>query len=466
MKTKNYLFYAVGLLALIFTFLAPPVAAGLTLAIATTGGMFHPSVQIFRENLGEKVGYDTWWRGRWSELMSFIDHKKFKASGRFAALSNSKAPGEAIIHVVRDFEKGGLNYEFPMRHPLTGQGRTGSQVLTGHGEDRKITTQKLLMNMRRHAVNVRDNELSEQVISKKLAVQLLESGADDLRDWFSRLFAFEPMFAVVKGYCNSVTDANYGRNVSAKSHPNFYVQGDGKVSWSSSHTFDAGYETNVATALGTLSDTSSKRFDSQAIRDMVFLAANTHRIPKIKYGGREGYMIFVTPSHMRQLRKDTDWLSAMKDAASRGKDNQIFTGMMEGYWYEGAWLIEDPTIPACRVSGDSDTSVYGTAYDSNEGTVNYGIVNFLATPMDVSPRKLAILVGAGAVMAANVKGFKLTTEITDHEQKIEDGGRMFYGFQRADKIDDENVFGNGAGTLYENTTSLVWASWTPTTITI
>lgn len=460
------MFYAIGLLALIFTFLAPPVAAGVMVAIATSGGMFHPSVQIYRENLGEKVGYDTWWRGRWSELMSFIDHKKFKASGRFTALENSRAPGEAIIHVVRDFEKGGLNYEFPMRHPLTEQGRTGTQPLSNHGEDRKITTQKLLMNMRRHAVNVRDNELSEQVISKKLAMQLLDNGADDLRDWFSRLFAFEPMFAVVAGYCRSVTDANYGRGVSQKSHPNLYVQGDGKVAWSSTKTFDAGYETNVATALGTLSDTSAKRFDSQAIRDMVFLAANTHRIPKVKVGGKEGYLIFVTPSHMRQLRLDSEWLLAQKDAAIRGQTNQIFSGLMEGYWYEGAWLIEDPTIPGCRVTGDTDTSIYGTAYDSTYGTVNYGITSFMATPMDVSPRKLAILVGAGAVMAANVKGFKLTTEESDHGQKIEDGGRMFYGFQRADQIDDENVFGNGAGTLYENTTSLVWASWTPTTITI
>jgi len=465
-KTKNYILYAIGLLSLILTFFLPIVAAGVILAVATTGGMYSPSVQIYRVNLGEKVGYDTWWRGRWSELMSFIDHKKFKESARYSALSNSKAPNEAIIHVVRDFEKGGLDYEFPMRHPLTGQGRIGSQPLSNHGEDRKITTQKLKMNMRRHAVNVRDNELSEQVISKRLAIQLLEGGSDDLRDWFSRLFGFEPMFAIVKGYSDNVTDSNYGRGTSTKSHPNFYVQGDAKVAWSTANTFDAGYETNVGTALGTLSDTSSKHFKAQSIRNMVFLAANTHRIPKVKIGGKEGYLIFVTPSHLKQLREDSEWLNAMKYSAIRGQDNQTFSGLMEGFWYEGAWVIEDPTIPGCRVSGDTDTSVYGTAYDSALGTVNYGIANFLATPMDQSPRKLALLVGAGSVMAANVKGFKLTTEITDHEQKIEDGGRMIYGFQRADKIDDENVFGNGAGTLYENNTSLVWATWTPTNITI
>ena len=437
------------------------------LATAVTGGMYDPSVQIFRTNLGLKTGKEVWWRGRFSQLMSFIDHVKFKETARYTAVQGSRAPNEAVIHVIRDFEKkGGIDYEFPIRHPLTGQGRIGAAPLSNHGEDRKITMQMLKMNMRRHAVNVRDNEISEQLLPKQLAMDLLERGADDLKDWFSRLLPFDALFSIVQGYSENVTNSDWGRGVSAKSHPNFYVQGDGRVAFSTPKTFNAAYETNVATALATLSDTSSKRFNAQSIRNMVFLAANVHRIPKIKMKGKEGYLIFVTGAHMKQLREDSEWLSAQKDAAARGEDNQIFTGYMEGYWYEGAWLVEDQTLPACRVLGDTDTSVFGVAYDSTRGTVNYHRADYMDSPLDVSPRKLAILVGSGAIMAANVRGFKLTSEVTDHEQKIEDGGRMFYGFQRSDMIDTENLFGNGADTLYDNTTSLVYATWTPTTITV
>lgn len=467
---KTLLFLVVGMVVFagVSASLNADLSAGreITLAVAVVGGYLNPDVQMFRVNLGKKVAYEVWWRSKLSKFISMIDHVKYKETGEYSSMKGSLPPSAGIVHAVQDFAaNGGVDYEMPILRPLTGQGVIGTHPLTNQGEKRMWFTQKLKINMRRHALEVRDNEMTEQMLDPKISAKLLERGSGDLQDWFSRLLPFEMYFSLMRGYAENITDSSFGRGVSAKSHPNSYVQGHGRVAWSTDYTFDAGFETNKATALATLTDTSSKHFKAQSIKNMVFLARK-HRIRPIVVRGYEVFLIFLTSAHMRQLRNDPEWYNAQKDAAPRSVDNQIFTGVSEGYLFEGAYLCVDDTIPAARVSGDTDTSVFGTAYSSTYGTVNYGVPLYMANPRDISPRKCALLLGAGAVLAANVKGFKLTTEITDHGQKIEDGGRMIYGFQRADLIDDDNVLGNGANLFYDNTSSLEYWTWTPDAITI
>lgn len=455
---------------LLFSTIAAAYSVGPSTSVlamaAVTGGYLDPTVVLFRTNLGKTVGYETWFRSKLSKYISMIDHVKFKDTGQFSAVKGSIAPQAAIVHLVRDFDaNGGVDYEQPILRPLTGQGRIGTAPISGHGEHRKWFTQKLKINMRRHAVEVRDNEMTEQMITKEIAMKLIERGSSDLKDWFSRLLPFEMMFSLLRGYSENITDTNFGRGVSAKSHPNSYVQGYGRVPWDTDYTFDAGFETNYATALASLSDTSTKYFSAQSIKNMVYLARK-HKIQPITVNGFEVFLIFIHSAQMRQLRNDPEWYQAQKDAGERGQKNQIFTGVSEGYLYEGSFIIVDDTIPAARVSGDSDTDLFGVAYDSTKGTVNYGVSEYMENPRDVSPRKPALLLGAGAVLAANIKGFKLTTEMSDHEQQIEDAGRMIYGFQRADLIDDDNMLKRGANLFYDNNTSLVYWTWSPDVVTI
>lgn len=464
--------YILGFFLIAATVAAYNVETGSVLMAITavSGGYLNRDVQMFRVNLGKKVAKEVWWRGKLSKYISFINHIKYKETGEFASMKGSMPPESGLIHMVQDFaSNAGVDYEMPILRPLTGQGRIGTAPLSNHGEKRKWFTQKLSINMRRHALEVRDNEMTEQMLDSKIAMKILERGSGDLKDWFSRLLPFEMYFSILRGYSENVTDSTFGRGKTAKSHPNSYVQGNatnnGRVAWGTDYTFNDAYETNMATALGTLSDTSSKHFKAQSIKNMVFLARK-HRIQPFTKEGVEAFLIFIHSAQMRQLRQDDEWYTAQKDAALRGYKNQIFSGVSEGYMFEGAYIVVDDTIPAARVSGDTDTSVFGTAYDSTLGTVNYGVSSYMDDPRDVSPRKPAILLGAGAVLAANVRGFKLTTEMTDHEQKIEDGGRMIYGFQRTDLIDDDNVLGNGADLFYDNTSSLCYWTWSPDVISI
>lgn len=456
----NTLLFALTVIATVFS----GGLAGVTLALVTPGGIVNPDVFHFRTNLEKKVGKEVWWKGKIGAMSSFIDYDKFVKTGQFGAVPGSMQPTEAIVHIVRDFKsKKGAKLEVPLLRPLTGQGKIGTATLKRTGELRKILSTKCAINMRRHAVVIQDNEMSVQMTDPEIAMSLYESGGNDLKDWFSRLMPFDMYYSLLTGYSTNLTDATNGLGYSQRSHPNFFVQGDGQVLFKTSsgthvaRTFDTGYEVNCATGLATLSSgVDEDKFNTQSIRNLVYLG-NKFKVPKVKKNGLELYPIFIHDAQARQLREDTVWQQAMREAWDRGQKNPLFTGAVEGYIYEGAFLVVDSTLPAARITGD-DGFVAAESSNGLSTGVHYVKSDFMDDPRDSSPRKCAILVGAGGITAAEGLGFKLTEEVDDHGQWIEHGGRMIYGFTRPDIFDDDNVMGNGAGLFYDNQSSIVY--WT------
>jgi hypothetical protein len=465
-----FMFAVLGILSILTAGISG--IAGVSLALVTPGGIVNPDVWHFRTNLQTKVGKEIWYKGRIGAFGSFIDYDKFEKTGQIYASAGSRPPAEAIVHIVRDFKsKKGAKIEIPLIRPLTGQGKTGTQTLKKSGELRKILNTKCAINMKRHAVVVRDNEMSEQMTDAEIAIALYESGGNDLKDWFSRWMPFEMYFALMTGYSTNLTDSTYGLGYSQRSHPNFYVQDDGQVAFKTSsgthvaRTFDSGYEVNCATALATLSaGVDADKFSTQSIRNIVFLA-NKIKMQPVKKGGMSLIVIFITPAHARQLREDEVWQKNMREAWDRGQKNPIFTSEVEGYIYEGAYLIIDDTLPAARITGD-DGFVAAESSNGLSTGVHYIKSNFMDEPRDSSPRKCAIACGVGALTAAEGKSFRLTEEVDDHDQWIEHGGRMIYGYTRPDIIDDDNVMGNGAGLFYDNQSSLEYWTYSEDDITI
>lgn len=442
---------------------------------AIPGGQYNPNLEVFRTNLETKVGRQYWRRGKLGRFTAFFDYEKFKSTGHPYESKGSRTAQESIVHVVRDFKsnKRGIKIDIPRTRPLVGQGRIGTAPLENHAEQKMLFYLKCAINMRRHALQVRDNEMSEQMLQLETAMELMEKDGSDLKDWFGRLMPFEFYHSVLTGYSENLFDSSWGLGYSQKSHPNTYVAGataqpDFKTT-AGAHTaltFDAGWEVQVAVALAELVDGVAKhKMSAQALRNMVFLAGE-HNIQPITFEGQDVFPIFIDHSQARQLREDEDWLRAQHDAAKRGKDNQIFTGSIEGYLYEGALVVVDNTIPAARLNtldADYDVTLSTTGVNTSP---QYVRSNYMANPRDIAPRKPALLLGQGSIVAAEGKQFKLTQEEKDHGQKIEIGGRTIYGVTRADGIDEDNYLGNGAGKFYDNDSSLVMWTYSPTTIII
>jgi len=497
-------------------------------AFATLGGTIgNTSKELYRINLQKTVNLQIWLKSKLSQMLSVIDYDKFKKTGTYGSVkdSYSKLPKQAIVHVIRDLKSnGGVELEIPILVPMKGKGVTGTQVLEDTGTPRGMFQSKTAINMKRRALQARDNEMSYQAMPENIAKELMSTDGADLKDWFSRFIGFEAVFSTLEGYSTNLSDATYGGGYSKKSHPNFYVQGNGKVTFSG--TFNPAYEDAVATGVATLTDTAGDRFNAQSIKNMVYLASK-HKIQPLEVGGKNYFVIFISSAQARDLRQDAEWVGYQKEAASRGSDNTLFTGALEGLPFEGAYIIVDGTIPKPRVAGDTGFVVTGTAITSGTLTVGkiyyvsvagassnwsaagatsaavgtyftatataavtwdggtlledavnasatnglvsgiqYGVSEYMDNPQDEGSRNAAILYGQGAIHFAEGKGFKLTEMIKDHGQKVEVGGTMIYGATRPDIFDHDNFLGGGAHAFVENSSSLVYCTHDTDDITI
>jgi hypothetical protein len=447
MKRRILFAATFGLVALVCLVLdASNALQNVSFATLVVGGMYTDAMQIFRRGLSTKIEKLTWRYGKWAKFTDIINLKKYKEAGTYAGAMTLPAP-KNLVTIVKDFEReGGIYMDVPVISPLTGAGKVGAAVLRGHEEKRKIFTKKVAVNQVRHAVEIQDNKMSKAMLRKpEIQMALMERGASDLQDWFGRRLAMFPYHALLANYSDNITDPSYGLNLSLASHPHTYVAGYGKVPFS--NVFNAAYETAVGVGLATLVGDPTQKFTMQAIRNLVYLFSY-HGGQPINVGGGLGPVIFIPPALAWQLMADPEYHESVKFSQNRGDSNALWTGLLEGSWVAGAYLIVDDYVPSARITGD-------TGYDSTYGTVNYGLPTYMATPRDAGVRKPAIVVGAGCISAGYGSELSFSSEKADYEQFLGDAADMIVGFQRTDIIDDDNYLGNGAGSFYANQSSIV-----------
>lgn len=456
------------LIAFVATILLGSTAQVSGVVLAVAGGMFTPTNAVFRVNLQKKVGKEAWTYGRLGPLTAIIDYEKYKATGQLGVVPGSPALDASIIRLVRDFKsQKGIKLDVPISRPLTGQGRTGNAVLSKNAERKKLFYQKVGINMKRHALQVRDNEMSEQMIADEIAMEIMQRDGSDLKDWFSRFLSFEDLFSILAGASTNLTDPSWGTGYTQKSHPNILVAGVGVIDFntaSGAHvakTFDSGWEQLIAAAVGGMTLEADTAFNMALIRKIAFMGQKK-KLQGLKKDKYQVPVALITSAHVRQLRSDPEFSDIMSFAADRGKDNPLFTGQVEAYLIEGVLFVVDDTIPSIFLNGETP---FSTALSTNGATtgVQYGTANFMENPRDGGDKKPILVLGQGAILAAEGKGFLLTEEVTDHGQSIENGGRMIYGMTRSDMTDDDNFLGAGAGKFYANNDSLVVVTKTPDT---
>lgn len=396
----------------------------------------------------------------WANLIGHIGGTdgKYPRSVPFGAAKNKTLrPTYKVIEVLTDFKhQGGWDMDIPVAYPLTGKPIYGDNQALGNEEKRKWAYQKAVINQVRKPILLTDGLMGEQALDPKLVMQLMNQAKDELIDYNVRWQGYAPYDALYRGYSENIlssqADGGFGHVFSQKSHPNFYAAGVGKAVWSDT---PATYETNVGTALGSISTTSSYQFSTKVIENMVKLASDHKIIPAI-VGNHKLYIIVINPSQAIQLRRDSDWKAAqVANTYKVGEMSKLFTGEIEGM-YAGALVIVDQNNPGVLVNGDS-------GYDSTRGTVNYGNENPLETPIHSADKKLAVLVGASAIRGGHAKSLTFASESWDYENKKSESSITIVGYNRNDIIDNDGFFGT-AGNFKENTSSLVVATYSPNAV--
>lgn len=422
-------------------------------------GMFD-DLRSYRKLLSAQMKYAPWYSDSfWVQFMGFIGNGEGKYP-KTVNLGSTEAkllsPTGKPIEVLTNFMNEGSDVmEIPLLNPLTNQPIFESQLL-GNEEQRNMTYLEVYLHTFRHGVILRDSKLGEQRLKKPEVQKQLMSGAqEDLKDYFRRLIGYQPYLATLEKYSDNLTNtARGGGAMTPILHPNFYVAGTTKPTWSAT---PATYATNVANALGTLSDTSAKRMSASMIKSMCRLASQKKIRPTHKVGSRLLYDIVISTAGAVDLLLDEEFRTAMNYAyMGQGDKSRLEYGHVNGIVFDNAVIHVDENIPDAKVSGD-------TGWDSSK-TVSFGNVNYMSDPISTGNKKLAILFGASFIGCGYASPLSFEQETWDYKAKKTEGAEMIVGFTRADIMDYDKRY--GSTDFKENNSSLIVAHWGDDSVTL
>ncbi len=228
---------------------------------------------------------------------------------------------------------------------LVGDGVVDDQTLEGQEEALSNESVTIKLSQLRSAVKYK-GRMSEQ----KTVIRFRVVVRDKLGFWFGDKMD-ELAFLTLAG--RAYTLKLDGGTRGASNLPSLAFAGD-----VTSPTTNRVYYCGTATATNNI--TSS---DKMTWNDIVSLRARAERsrIKPIRMGGKDYYILLLSPEQARDLRLDDDYKTIVSSAGARGEKNPLFTGMMADV--DGTLIYSCNKVPTTR--GAASGSKYGAA-----GTLN------------------------------------------------------------------------------------------------
>lgn len=423
-------------------------------------GLINDKLRMYRSLLNQEMKAAQWYQiPVWADMLGFIGgvSGKYPLSVPFgSSKQRSLKPTYKPIEVLTDFQhQGGWEMDIPIAYPFTDEAIYGDNPAMGNEESRKWAYNKAIINRVRKSALRRDGLMGEHALNAKMVMSIMDQNKEEFTIFNQKWQAYAPYDALTRRFSRNIlaskANGGFGHVFSQQSHPNFYAAGSGKATWSD---IPATYETNVNTALDTLSATSTDYMSSKLI-DNVVLYAGRLRITGTKVGGMNIKLVgIISDAQAIQLFNDDDFVKAHVALVQKvGDQSPLFTGNIEAYLYHGVLLIVDMNAPGVWTNGDTD-------YVAARGTVNYGSVNPIANPVMESDRKLAFFFGASAIMCGFAKSLQFKSMNWDYESKEGEASDTIVGYNRSDIYDNDGFYGT-AGNFKENTSSLIVATYSP-----
>ena len=149
--------------------------------------------------------------------------------------SKQVTPTDDPIQVWEDFsgKNGGTSMQIPVKMTIKPRPVLGDDTLTLKGARNTFVYKNLHINQVRQAVNTKAGAFNEQVI-KKYVNDLMNQAQPQLTDWFRRYINTSMIKrGLLEGKSYELSASTpFGRGLSKVSHPNFYVTGNGWVTYS------------------------------------------------------------------------------------------------------------------------------------------------------------------------------------------------------------------------------------------
>jgi N4-gp56 family major capsid protein len=257
----------------------------------------------------------------------------------------------SIIQILPDTKKNrGDKVTYALRMQLSGDGRTGQEVLESNEEDLSFYDASLYIDLMRHAVKI-DTSISQQ----RVEYDLRKEGRDALSDWWAaRLDDY--MFRYLAGDTSLTYAANTA--VSADSSHVVYASTTAEV-----------YLTTACVFTLSLLDKAVKK--AKTVSPL---------IRPIRIDGNEYYAVILHPAQVYDLRTSTNtgqWLDIQKSflQGSGSTSNPIFTGALGVY--NGCILYESPRVYSGANGAGGATAYRSLFLGAQAGVVAFGNDNGL-----------------------------------------------------------------------------------------
>lgn len=255
-----------------------------------------------------------WASQLWVEAQDDIFFKRFIGEGE-----------NNIIHKKNDLKKEkGDQITLGLAMKLSGAGISGDSTLEGNEEQMTFYDMSVTIDQIRNGVRLK-GKMEEQ----KTAANLRQSAKNALKVWLSE--KIDNTFFTTLATSPSAGRVLFGGDATA-----------------TAEIVDADKLTT------TLISTAKRK---------AMLA--TPKIRPVKIDGKEHYMMLVHPYAARDLKTDTAWLNAQKDANLRGDKNPIFSGAL-GIW-DGVILFEHENVRLTTDGASSANVAWNTLLGAQAG---------------------------------------------------------------------------------------------------
>lgn len=349
-----------------------------------------------------------------------MEREYFKKTfwARFAGFTTQDDQGYTIapqspLVIKKEPASEGMDFiKVPMLRKLVNAPTYGDKQLEGNSEAQRILYLDAYINQRRHGVAPPPKMQNQRVKRFNLAARV----RPQLEDYFAEDTEIQIASAFYESFSRNVSaDSDDGGYAFTKvPHPNIFTADAGEVTWNATV---ATYEASLVTAVNNLTDTSSDYFNTDAL-DSLRTEVMKLNIPPIMVNGVPTWPMLIHYNQAKQLRTDSTWRQAQREAGVRGlMSNPIFSGAL-GH-YAGFTLFE------------RQLGVFGVDVSGGAGSILWGATN-PHSAVDTYDHKAAIVFGKNSICQAWAEGPFFEEDTFDLKNRKEVGSGFIDGFKRAD----------------------------------
>jgi len=373
--------------------------------------------------------------------------------------------GAPIEPVTAFIQKGRTDMLIPVRNRLTGLPVFGGVQLLGTAEAPAYGYRSVYINRTRKAY-APPTGMEEQK-TRQYYTSLIGEANAYLNTWMNDWFPASLLSSIFFGFSTDLIAPTVagGRAVGSVSHPNFFVAGSGQVAYTGGRPGTAGYESAVESALNGLTGAAGQQMTVQFIRNLVFEAPRAKIAPITTKDGFPFYPIWMKDAAWVQLQADPDFQSLSKSLhISELSKHPLGNGMVA--FIGGAAIFVDLKFWSARTNSDdplvtAGTVEYGPIATAVERAVGMKFGNPM-TQLDTGAKAMCVLCGQSMLSVGTGQKIKFTDEMLDHGNVKEIGIDFIQSAVRNEVYDTLGLIpGRAKGDFYENTSSLVGATFSP-----